>query len=95
VDLIAAPVAPTTAFRLGEKQGDPLSMYLADIFTIPANLAGIPGMAFPVGFDRIGLPIGMQLMAPPFREDLLFWATHAYQMTTDWHQHVPIVDDGT
>ncbi len=95
VDLIAAPVAPTTAFRLGEKQGDPLSMYLADIFTIPANLAGVPGMAFPVGFDRIGLPIGMQLMAPPFREDLLFRVTHAYQMTTDWHQHVPVVDDGT
>ncbi len=92
VDLIAAPVAPTTAFRLGEKQGDPLSMYLADIFTIPANLAGVPGMAFPVGFDRLGLPIGMQLMAPPFQEALLFHVTHAYQLVTDWHRHVPVVD---
>ena len=93
VDLIAAPVAPTTAFRLGEKHGDPLSMYLADIFTISANLAGVPGIAFPVGFDRSGLPVGMQLMAPPFREDLLFRATHAYQTTTDWHQHVPVMED--
>ncbi len=95
VDLLAAPVAPTTAFRLGEKQGDPLSMYLADIFTIPANLAGVPAMAFPVGFDRAGLPIGMQLMAPPWREEMLFRVTHAYQMTTDWHLHAPVVDDGT
>lgn len=94
VDLIAAPVAPTTAFRLGEKQDDPLSMYLADIFTIPANLAGIPGMAFPVGFDRTGLPIGMQLMAPPLQEEALFRAVHAYQLVTDWHRHVPVMEDG-
>ncbi len=92
VDLIAAPVAPTTAFRLGEKQDDPLSMYLADIFTISANLAGVPGLAFPVGFDRLGLPIGMQLMAPVWREDVLYRAAHAYQLHTDWHQHVPVVE---
>jgi aspartyl-tRNA(Asn)/glutamyl-tRNA(Gln) amidotransferase subunit A len=89
VDLIAAPVAPTTAFRIGEHGDDPLSMYLEDIFTLPANLAGVPGMAFPVGFDRDGLPIGMQLMGPHFREELLFRATHAYQQVTDWHLRRP------
>ncbi len=69
VDLIAAPVAPTTAFRIGEHGDDPLSMYLEDIFTLPANLAGIPGISFPVGFDGRGLPVGMQLMGPHFHED--------------------------
>ncbi len=89
VDVLAAPVAPTTAFRLGEKTEDPLAMYLEDIFTLPANLAGVPGLAFPVGFDAQGLPIGMQLMGPHFREDLLFRVAHAYQQTTDWHTRVP------
>jgi len=89
VDLIAAPVAPTTAFRIGEHLNDPLAMYLEDIFTLPANLAGIPGLSFPVGFDQRGLPIGMQLMAPHFREDLLFGAAHVYQQLTDWHQRKP------
>ncbi len=89
VDLIAAPVAPSTAFPLGSKTQDPLAMYLEDIFTLPANLAGIPGLAFPVGFDQDGLPIGMQLMAPPFQEPRLFAVGHAYQSTTDWHTRVP------
>lgn len=89
VDVIAAPVAPGTAFRLGEKTQDPLSMYLEDIFTLPANLAGVPGIAFPVGFDENGLPVGMQLMAPPFEEPRLFRIAHAYQQTTDWHTRVP------
>jgi aspartyl-tRNA(Asn)/glutamyl-tRNA(Gln) amidotransferase subunit A len=89
VDLIAAPVAPTTAFRIGEHGGDPLSMYLEDIFTLPANLAGIPGISFPVGFDGQGLPVGMQLMAPHFQEALLFESTHAYQQVTGWHQQRP------
>jgi aspartyl-tRNA(Asn)/glutamyl-tRNA(Gln) amidotransferase subunit A len=89
VDLIAAPVAPTTAFRIGEHLDDPLAMYLEDIFTLPANLAGIPGIAFPVGFDQQELPIGMQLMAPYFKEKLLFEAAHAYQQVTDWHLQQP------
>lgn len=89
VELIAAPVAPTTAFPLGEHSGDPLAMYLEDVFTLPANLAGIPGLAFPVGFDRLGLPVGMQLMGPHFREDLLFRAGRAYQLVTDWHLRRP------
>lgn len=91
VDVIAAPVAPTTAFRIGEHTDDPLAMYLEDVFTLPANLAGVPGLAFPVGFDQQGLPIGMQLMGPHFREDLLFQAAHAYQQATDWHLRRPAI----
>jgi aspartyl-tRNA(Asn)/glutamyl-tRNA(Gln) amidotransferase subunit A len=90
VDVIAAPVAPSTAFRFGEHGDDPLSMYLEDVFTLPANLAGVPGLAFPVGFDRKGLPVGMQLMAAPFHEETLFRAAHAYQQATDWHTRSPI-----
>jgi aspartyl-tRNA(Asn)/glutamyl-tRNA(Gln) amidotransferase subunit A len=89
VDVIAAPVAPTTAFRIGEHGDDPLAMYLEDIFTLPANLAGVPGLAFPAGFDQRGLPIGMQLMGPHFREDLLFRTAHHYQQITDWHKRIP------
>jgi aspartyl-tRNA(Asn)/glutamyl-tRNA(Gln) amidotransferase subunit A len=89
VDAIAAPVAPTTAFPLGEHTGDPLAMYLEDVFTLPANLAGIPGLAFPVGFDRQGLPIGMQLMGPALGEEVLFRLAHAYQLVTDWHTRKP------
>jgi aspartyl-tRNA(Asn)/glutamyl-tRNA(Gln) amidotransferase subunit A len=89
VDVIAAPVAPSTAFRIGEHTEDPLAMYLEDVFTLPANLAGVPGLAFPVGFDQQGLPIGMQLMGPHFREDTLFHAAHAYQLVTDWHKQKP------
>ncbi len=89
VDVIAAPVAPTTAFRIGEHTEDPLSMYLEDVFTLPANLAGVPGMSFPVGFDNKGLPIGMQLMGPHFREEVIFEVAHAYQQATDWHKKKP------
>jgi aspartyl-tRNA(Asn)/glutamyl-tRNA(Gln) amidotransferase subunit A len=89
VDAIAAPVAPSTAFRLGEHTDDPLAMYLEDVFTLPANLAGVPGLAFPAGFDSNGLPIGMQLMGPHFGEEMLFCAAHAYQQATDWHTRKP------
>jgi len=91
VDAIAAPVAPTTAFKLGEHSHDPLAMYLEDVFTLPANLAGVPGMAFPVGFDEQRLPIGMQLMAAPFREDVLLKMAYAYQQVSDWHTQEPPV----
>jgi aspartyl-tRNA(Asn)/glutamyl-tRNA(Gln) amidotransferase subunit A len=91
VDVIAAPVTPTTAFKLGEHSDDPLAMYLEDIFTIPANLAGVPGLAFPVGFDRSGLPIGMQLIGPSFGEAPLLRLAHAYQQVTDWHTHLPAI----
>ncbi len=89
VDLIACPVAPTTAFRIGEHGDDPLSMYLEDVFTLPANLAGVPGIAFNVGFDSKGMPIGMQLKAPHLNEPSLFHAAHAYQQATSWHEEKP------
>jgi len=89
VDLIACPVAPTTAFAIGQHGDDPLAMYLEDVFTLPANLAGIPGISLPVGFDSDRLPIGMQLMAPHLGEDRLFRAAHAYQQATAWHMEVP------
>ena len=89
VDVIAAPVAPTTAFKVGDHGDDPLAMYLEDVFTLPANLAGVPGIAFPVGFDEAGLPIGMQLMGPHYGEAVLFQTAHAYQLATDWHLKTP------
>lgn len=90
VDVIAAPVAPTTAFPFGQHSDDPLAMYLEDVFTLPANLAGIPGLAFPVGFDNAGLPIDLQLMAAPFAEQQLFEIARCYQTVTDWHQQQPM-----
>jgi aspartyl-tRNA(Asn)/glutamyl-tRNA(Gln) amidotransferase subunit A len=90
VDVIAAPVAPTTAFRLGEHGDDPLAMYLEDIFTLPANLAGVPALAFPCGFDAAGLPVGIQLMGPHFQEERLLRIAHAYQQETDWHTRSPM-----
>ncbi len=89
VDVIATPVAPTTAFRMGEHSDDPLAMYLEDVFTLPTNLAGVPGLSFPVEFDQDGMPVGMQLMGPHFREDILFRVAHAYQQVTDWHLREP------
>ena len=89
VDVIAAPVAPTTAFEIGAHTDDPLAMYLEDVFTLPANLAGVPGLSFPVGFDSQGLPVGMQLMAAHFQEETLFKAAHAYQQVTGWHLQSP------
>jgi len=91
VDVIACPVAPTTAFKIGQHGDDPLAMYLEDVFTLPANLAGVPGLAFPVGFDDAGLPVGMQLLGPHFKEDVLLRAAHAYQQVTDWHLRLPEV----
>ncbi|RJQ39972.1 MAG: Asp-tRNA(Asn)/Glu-tRNA(Gln) amidotransferase subunit GatA [Anaerolineaceae bacterium] len=90
VDVIAAPIAPTTAFKLGQHTDDPLAMYLEDVFTLPANLAGVPGLAFPVGFDGNNLPIGMQLMGPQFSEHNLFKTASTYQTLTDFHTRMPI-----
>ncbi|MGB7874741.1 MAG: Asp-tRNA(Asn)/Glu-tRNA(Gln) amidotransferase subunit GatA [Anaerolineales bacterium] len=89
VDLIACPSAPTTAFEIGAHKGDPLAMYLEDVFTLPASLAGVPGISFPVGFDDKGLPVGMQLLASHFREDVLLQTTHVYQQATEWHKQRP------
>lgn len=91
VDMVAAPIAPTTAFKRGAHTEDPLAMYLEDVFTLPANLAGVPGLAFCCGFDSQNLPIGMQLMGPHYREEVLFKAGHAYQQVTDWHKRFPVL----
>lgn len=90
-DLLLTPVAPTAAFKLGEKTTDPLKMYLSDIFTIPANLAGVPAMVQPCGFTRSGLPIALQLIGRPFAEETLFQAGHAYETQTEWHKRKPTI----
>jgi len=88
-DVILGPTSPTTAFELGAKVDDPVQMYLNDIFTIPAPLAGLPGLSIPCGFDARGLPVGLQLMGTYFSEARLLGAAHRYQQATDWHRRVP------
>ncbi len=88
-DVLAMPTAPSPAFRLGEKSDDPLQMYLSDIYTISANLAGIPALSLPCGFSDDALPIGLQLLAAPFREETLLQAAHAYEQATEWHLRTP------
>lgn len=88
VDAILCPTSPTPAFRIGEKIDDPVSLYLTDIYTITANLAGVPGIALPAGFAN-GLPIGMQLLGPYFSEARLLNIAHQYQQHTDWHTRAP------
>ncbi len=89
VDVIAAPVAPTTAFKLGENVADPLQMYLCDVLTLSASLAGVPGLSVPCGYDEKGLPIGLQLIGPAFREEIVLRVGDAYERTTDWHKRIP------
>jgi aspartyl-tRNA(Asn)/glutamyl-tRNA(Gln) amidotransferase subunit A len=89
VDILVTPTTPTTAFKAGEKTADPLSMYLSDLMTIPVNLAGLPGISIPCGFDDQGMPIGMQLIGNVLREDLLLQASYAYEQSTTWHQQRP------
>jgi aspartyl-tRNA(Asn)/glutamyl-tRNA(Gln) amidotransferase subunit A len=89
VDVICGPTAPTTAFEIGAKAEDPVQMYLGDIFTIPAPLAGLPALSIPCGFDAVGLPVGLQLMGPHFSEAGLLGVAHRYQQATDWHLRVP------
>jgi aspartyl-tRNA(Asn)/glutamyl-tRNA(Gln) amidotransferase subunit A len=86
---IITPTAPTTAFRIGEKVTDPLAMYLSDIFTIAVNLAGLPGLSLPCGFDRSGLPIGLQIVARPFDELTVLRTAYAYEQATEWHRQAP------
>ncbi len=85
-DCIMMPVSPTTAFKIGEKVDDPLTMYLCDIYTIAANLAGIPGISVPCGFDDNNLPIGLQILAPAFGEDKLLRIARMFESRTDWHK---------
>jgi len=88
-DLIVTPTAPTPAFKLGEKTTDPLQMYLSDIFTIPCNLAGLPGISIPCGFSKEGLPIGLQLLAPSFQEEKLIHGAYAFEQATEFHKKKP------
>jgi aspartyl-tRNA(Asn)/glutamyl-tRNA(Gln) amidotransferase subunit A len=88
-DAILSPVAPTPAFPIGEKVDDPLTMYLSDIFTLSANLAGIPGMSVPCGFSGEGLPIGLQIMGRHFDEETLLRVAYAFQRATDFHKSKP------
>jgi aspartyl-tRNA(Asn)/glutamyl-tRNA(Gln) amidotransferase subunit A len=88
-DVLLGPTSPTAAFRIGEKADDLLAMYLSDIYTIGANLAGIPGVSIPCGFTQGGLPIGLQLVAPPFEEEKLLRVARMYERATDWHTRRP------
>ena len=89
VDILACPTSSTTAFKVGEKTDDPLSMYLSDLMTIPVNLAGLPALSLPCGFDKQGLPIGIQLMSNVLREDLLFEVAHVYEQSNNWYKLQP------
>jgi aspartyl-tRNA(Asn)/glutamyl-tRNA(Gln) amidotransferase subunit A len=88
-DLILGPTSPTTAFPIGAKASDPVQMYLNDIFTVSAPLAGLPALSIPCGFDDAGLPIGLQLTGNHFSEARMLGAAHRYQQATDWHLRVP------
>jgi aspartyl-tRNA(Asn)/glutamyl-tRNA(Gln) amidotransferase subunit A len=88
-DLIAGPVTSSVAFNFGEKAADPVSMYLADLFTVPASLAGVPALSMPCGFGERGRPVGLQLIANYFDEARLLGAAHRYQLATGWHRRVP------
>ena len=88
VDALVAPVSPTVAFRLGEKTSDPVQMYLSDVCTLPPNIAGLPCMSVPCGFDQ-GLPVGLQIIGPHLSEETLLRVAHAYQQATDWHMARP------
>jgi aspartyl-tRNA(Asn)/glutamyl-tRNA(Gln) amidotransferase subunit A len=89
VDLIAGPTSPSVAFELGAKTADPVQMYLNDIYTIPANLAGLPGLSIPCGFGEKDLPVGLQLVGDYFGEAKMLGVAHQYQRATDWHRRVP------
>jgi aspartyl-tRNA(Asn)/glutamyl-tRNA(Gln) amidotransferase subunit A len=91
VELIACPTSPVPAFKLGERLDDPLRMYMVDAFTLPANLAGLPGISVPGGFTADGLPLGLQLIAPHFREEVLLQAAHAFEQATDHHLRRPVL----
>ena len=91
VDIVVGPTSPTAAFKIGEKTEDPLSMWLSDIYTITANLAGIGGISIPCGLTRSGLPIGLQILAPPFEEERLLRAARMFERETDWHTRRPAI----
>ena len=93
-DVLLTPVTPNTAPKLGESFADPMKMYLSDLYTVPANLAGLPALSMPCGVDGQGLPVGAQLMGPKFGEQVLLSVAHAYQQETDYHKRVPRGGEG-
>jgi len=88
-DALLGPVVPTPPFRIGEKIEDPLQMYLNDVFTLPSSLAGIPGISIPCGFTSEGLPVGLQVLGPHFREDLILRIAHHFEKATDFSRQKP------
>jgi aspartyl-tRNA(Asn)/glutamyl-tRNA(Gln) amidotransferase subunit A len=88
-DVVVGPTTPTPAFKIGERSNDPLQMYLADVYTVPCNLAGLPGVSIPCGFTRAGLPVGLQILAAPFEEEKLLRVARMYEAATDWHTRRP------
>ncbi len=90
VDVLLTPTAPSPAFKIGEKTQNPLEMYLSDIYTISANLAGIPAISVPCGFSKNNLPVGLQFLAKPFGEDTLFKVAHAFEQSTEFHKKQPV-----
>lgn len=91
VDAIITPTAPTTAFKIGEKINDPLSMYLSDIYTISVNLSGVPAISIPCGFSKNGLPVGLQIITKPFDEEMIFRVAYTYEQNTTWHKQKAVL----
>jgi aspartyl-tRNA(Asn)/glutamyl-tRNA(Gln) amidotransferase subunit A len=87
-DALITPTSPTVPFKIGEKTGDPLQMYLSDVCTLPINIAGVPAISVPAGFAD-NLPVGMQIISRPFNEDVLFNIAYAYEQATEWHKMKP------
>ena len=92
VDLILTPTAPSDAFVIGEKNDDPIAMYLSDVFTVSANLAGLPAMSVPMGFKN-NLPLGLQIIGNHFDESKILSLAHHFQQVTDWHTHKPNIGE--
>ena len=88
-DFMLAPVSPTTAFRIGERIDDPLTMYLSDVYTTAVNLAGLPALSVPCGFDQQNLPIGLQLIGQPFQEETIFRAGYTFERNNDYYESRP------
>jgi len=89
--VVIGPTSPTPAFKIGEKTADPLAMYLSDIYTISANLAGICGISVPCGFTKTGLPIGLQILGAPFAEEELLRVARMHERETEWHKRRPML----
>ena len=93
VDVLVTPTAPTTAFKIGEKSGDPLSMYLQDVCTIPVNLAGVPGISVPCGFAQ-GMPVGLQFIGKPLAEETLLRVAYTFEQSHDYHKRLAPLGEG-